>query len=131
MNNHVGYGAPTTRSNTILLGTDGIGADMLEESRLAYARLREFDITETPETVAQWLRNGYEIFPEAQTDTVTWNYDQIESPWHVAFTPGTRATDVLIDGEVVLKDGLPTKVDINEIRAKAHEQANRLFERLQ
>ena len=131
MNNHVGYGAPTTKSNTILLGSDGIGADMLEESRLAYARLREFDITETPETVAQWLRNGYEIFPEAQTDTVTWNYDQIESPWHVAFTPGTRATDVLIDGEVVLKDGLPTKVDINEIRAKAHEQALRLFERLQ
>ena len=131
MNNHVGYGAPTSKTNTILLGTDGIGADMLEESRLAYARLREFDITETPDTVAQWLRNGYELFPEAEKDTVTLNYDQIQSPWHVAFTPGTRATDVLIDGQYVLKDGLPTRVDLNEIRAKAHEQALRLFERLQ
>jgi cytosine/adenosine deaminase-related metal-dependent hydrolase len=131
MNNHVGYGAPTSKSNTILLGTDGIGADMLEESRLAYARLREFDIAETPDTVSQWLKNGYQIFPEAESDTVTWNYDQVQSPWHVAFTPGTRATDVLIDGQVVLRDGLPTRVDLGEIRAKAHEQALRLFERLQ
>jgi hypothetical protein len=131
MNNHVGYGAPTSKPNTILLGTDGIGADMLEESRLAYARLREFDIAQTPDTVNQWLKNGYQIFPEAENDTVTWNYDQIQSPWHVAFTPGTRATDVLIDGEVVLKDGLPTRVDLAEIRARAHEQSIRLFERLQ
>jgi hypothetical protein len=77
------------------------------------------------------LKNGYQIFPEAENDTVTWNYDQIQSPWHVAFTPGTRATDVLIDGEVVLKDGLPTRVDLAEIRARAHEQSIRLFERLQ
>ena len=131
MNNHVGYGAPTTKSNTILLGTDGIGADMLEESRLAYARLREFDIAETPDTVDQWLKNGYHFFPEAERDTVTWNYDQVQNPWHVAFTPGTRVIDVLIDGEVVLKDGSPTRVDLSEIRAKAHEQAVRLFERLQ
>ena len=39
--------------------------------------------------------------------------------------------DVLIDGEVVLKDGLPTRVDLAEIRARAHEQSIRLFERLQ
>lgn len=131
MNNHVGYGAPTSKPNTILLGTDGIGADMLEESRLAYARLREFDIAETPDTVFQWLKNGYQIFPEAENDIVTWNYDQVQSPWHVAFTPGTRATDVLIDGRVVVRDGLPTQVDLGEIRAKAHEQSLRLFERLQ
>ena len=131
MNNHVGYAKPTTKSNTILLGTDGIGADMLEESRLAYARLREFDIAETPDTVSQWLKNGYQIFPEAENDTVTWNYDQIQSPWHVAFTPGTRVTDVVIDDQAVIRDGLPTRVDLHEIRAKAQEQSVRLFERLQ
>jgi hypothetical protein len=104
---------------------------MLEESRLAYARLREFNIVETPDTVAQWLNNGYQVFPEAENDTVTWNYDQVQSPWHVVFTPGTRVTDVNIDGQVVVRDGLPTRVDLHEIRAKAHEQALRLFERLQ
>lgn len=130
MNNHVGYAQPTNKSNTILLGTDGIGADMLEESRLAYARLREFDISESPQTVAQWLRNGYELFPEAANDTVTWNYDHVDSEWHVAFTPGTRVTDVLIDGQLVIQDGLPTRVDLAEVRAKAQEQSLRLFERL-
>ena len=103
---------------------------MLEESRLAYARLREFNIAETPDTVSQWLKNGYQIFPEAENDTVTWNYDQIQSPWHVAFTPGTRVTDVVIDNQAVIRDGLPTRVDLHEIRAKAQEQSVRLFERL-
>ena len=38
MNNAVGYAAPARRPNPVVLGTDGIGADMLEEARLAYVR---------------------------------------------------------------------------------------------
>lgn len=130
MNNSVGYGAPSKHSNKVLLGTDGIGADMLEEFRLAYARLREFDLTETPDTVMSWLSNAYELFPEALADKVTWNYDHADSAWHVAFTPGIRAIDVIIDGVKVLSGGLPTRVDLHEVRAKASEQARRLHERL-
>ena len=130
MNNAVGYARPSTLQNTILLGTDGIGADMLEEARLAYVRLREFDVTETPNTVWSWIENGYELFPEAKQDKVTFNYDHVDSPWHVAFTPGVAVSDVEIDGEKVLTTGLPTRVDINEVRAKAAEQAVRLHERL-
>ncbi|MEY3396270.1 MAG: hypothetical protein RLZZ534_232 [Actinomycetota bacterium] len=63
-------------------------------------------------------------------DTVTFNYDHVDSPWHVAFTPGLTVTDVEIGGEKVLTTGLPTRVDINEVRAKAAEQAVRLHERL-
>lgn len=130
MNNAVGYGAPSRHANKVLLGTDGIGADMFEELRLAYVRLREYDMTESPDTVMEWLNNGTEIFPEALHDEVTWNYDHADSPWHVAFTPGTRALDVIIDGEKVLSGGLPTRVDLHEVRAKASEQARRLHERL-
>ena len=130
MNNAVGYARPSTLQNTILLGTDGIGADMLEEARLAYVRLREFDVTETPNTVWSWIENGYELFPEAKQDKVTFNYDHVDSPWHMAFTPGVAVSDVEIDGEKVLTTGLPTRVDINEVRAKAAEQAVRLHERL-
>ena len=43
MNNSVGYARPAARRNRVVLGTDGIGADMLEEARLAYVRLREDD----------------------------------------------------------------------------------------
>lgn len=130
MNNAVGYGAPSKHSNKVLLGTDGIGADMFEELRLAYVRLREFDVTESPDTVMSWLNNAYEVFPEALDDEVTWNYDHVDSAWHVAFTPGVRALDVVIDGEIVLSGGLPTRVDLHEVRAKANEQSRRLHERL-
>ena len=127
MNNAVGYARPAARPNPIVLGTDGIGADMLEELRLTYARLREDDVTATPDTVWSWLEQGYAMVPEARTDRVRWNYDHADSPWHVAFTPGMRALDVTVDGEPLLRDGVPTRVDVAEIRAKAAEQAIRLF----
>lgn len=131
MNNSVGYARPAARPNRIVLGTDGIGADMLEEARLAYVRLREDDVLASPDTVWQWLDNGYDLFPEARADRVTWNYPMADSAWHVVFSPGVRALHVeSADGEVLLRDGLPTRVDLAEVRAKAGEQAERLFARL-
>ena len=131
MNNAVGYAAPTTRPNRVVLGTDGIGADMLEEARLAYARLREHDVTAGPDTVWSWLEEGYRFFPECRDDRVEFNYDHADSAWHTAFTPGVRAVDVTLGtGEVVVRDGRPTRVDVDEVRAKAAEQAARLFARL-
>ena len=130
MNNSVGYSQPTKRDNRIVLGTDGIGADMFEEARLAYVRLREYDITATPETVWNWLENGHHFFPDVKKDRVMWNYDQADSPWHVAFTTGTRPTDVFVEGKHVVKNGTPTQFDLTEIRAKASEASTRLHERL-
>ena len=130
MNNSVGYGAPTRWSNDVALGTDGIGADMLEEARLAYVRLREYDLLETPDTVWKWLDNGSQLFPEVANDTVTWSYDNVDSGWHVVFTPGVRCLDVDIDGKPVVRDGKPLHFDIEEIRAKASEASNRLHKSL-
>ena len=131
MNNSVGYGAPAERANRVVLGTDGIGADMLEEFRLAYVRHRERDVLASPEVAWSWLMNGYELVPEARDDRVTWSYDHADSPWHVAFTPGVRARDVVAGtGEVLLRDGQATRVDAAEVRARAAEQAERLFNRL-
>jgi hypothetical protein len=45
----------------------------------------------------------------------------------LAFTPGVRALDVWVEGEQVLKSGRPTRVDPDEVRRKAAEQAGRLF----
>ncbi len=131
MNNSVGYSAPTTRSNRVVLGTDGIGADMLEEARLAYMRLREYDVTSGPDVVWSWLEEGYRFFPECRQDRVEFNYDHADSAWHTAFTPGVRAVNVTLgSGEVVVLDGRPTRVDLDEVRAKSAEQAGRLFARL-
>jgi hypothetical protein len=51
-------------------------------------------------------------------------------PWHLAFTPGVRPLTIEIDGEIVLRDGRPARVDPAEVRAKAVEQAQRLHARL-
>ena len=130
MNNAVGYARPAARPNPVALGTDGIGAAMLDEFRLAYVRHREDDVTATPETAWEWLETGWRLFPEALDDTVTWSYDRMDA-WSLAFTTGVRALDVIVDGETVLRDGQPTRVDADEIRAKAAEAAARLFAKLE
>jgi cytosine/adenosine deaminase-related metal-dependent hydrolase len=129
MNNQVGYARPTRFSNPVALGTDGIGADMLDEFRVAYAKLREADVTETPETAAAMLATGTGLFEEVTGDRVTWNYEPMD-PWRLAFTTGVRPMRVEIDGRVMVDDGVVTAIDADEIRAKSAEAAQRLFARL-
>ena len=130
MNNSVGYAAPTRFANPIALGTDGIGADMISEFQLAYVKHREYDIDATPDAAWSWLEAGWDLFPEARGDRVTWSYEPIE-PWHLAFTPTIRAIDVEADGRLLLQQGVATRVDADEIRAKAKEQAARLHATLE
>jgi cytosine/adenosine deaminase-related metal-dependent hydrolase len=129
LNNSVGYADPQRFTQPVALGTDGIGANMLETFRLAYVLHRSVDVTATPETAWSWLETGWDLVPEAREDRVTWSYDPMD-PWHVAFTPGIRPLEIEVDGEVVFTDGRPTRVDAEEIRAKAAEQAERLHAEL-
>jgi hypothetical protein len=125
MNNSVGYADPSRFANPVGLGTDGIGADMLAEFQLAYVAHRASDVSAEPGVAWSWLDTNRSLFPEVVNDSVVWSYDPIE-PWHVAFTPTINAIDVDIDGEPALRRGVPTRVDGDEIRAKAAEQAARL-----
>lgn len=125
MNNSVGYANPARFANPVGLGTDGIGADMMAEFQLAFVANRQHDLTSVPDTAWAWLQHNRALFPEAENDRVTWSYDPID-PWHLAYTPTVRAIDVDIDGDAALRDGVATRVDADEIRAKAREQATRL-----
>jgi cytosine/adenosine deaminase-related metal-dependent hydrolase len=129
LNNAVGYANPARFANPVALGTDGIGAGMLETFRLAYALHRSVDVTASPEVAWRWLETGWDLVPEARDDRVTWSYEPMD-PWHVAFTPGIRPLRVEIGGRVAWADGQPTLVDAAEVRAKAREQAGRLHARL-
>ena len=129
LNNAVGYAGPARFKNPVALGTDGIGGNVIEAFRLAYVLQRSVDVTCGPDTAWGWLETGWELMPEAKDDEVTWSYDPMD-PWHIAFTPGVRPLEVKVGGEVVLADGVPTKVDPVEVRAKAAEQAKRLHARL-
>jgi len=129
MNNAVGYGRPARFANPVALGTDGIGADMLDEFRTAFVRAREDDVTTTPDLVWQWLCRGWQLMPQARNDRVSWNYEPMD-PWRLAYTPGVSPTRVVIDGEIVFDNGTTQQVDADEIRAKAAEAAAVLFSRL-
>ena len=129
MNNSVGYADPARFSNPVALGTDGIGANMIESFRLAYVLQRTVDVTVGVDDAWSWLEEGWNLMPEARQDEVTWSYDPMD-PWHLAFTPGVRPLEVKVDGEVVFTDGKPTRVDADEVRAKAAEQAARLHAKL-
>tara|TARA_Y100000758_G_scaffold71485_1_gene47218 strand:+ start:1860 stop:2918 length:1059 start_codon:yes stop_codon:yes gene_type:complete len=129
MNNAVGYARPARFANPMALGSDGIGADMLDEFRLAYVRHREDDVTASPEVAWGWLATGWDLFPEARSDRVTWSYADMD-PWHLAFTTGVGPLTVEVDGEPVLVEGCPTRVDPDEIRARAAEEAVRLHRRI-
>ncbi len=137
MNNAVGYARPTRFVEAglpVALGTDGIGADMLDEFRVAFVRAREHDVTATPDLAWGWLETGRALFPDSAGDVVTWDYPVMD-PWRLAYSPGVSPLRVEVDGpsgrETLWADGAPTRVDGDEIRAKAAEAATRLFDRLE
>ena len=116
LNNGVGYANPARFANPVALGTDGIGANMIESFRIAYVMHRSADVTAVPDTAWGWLGEGWNVVPEAMNDKVTWSYEPMD-PWHLAFTPGVRPDEVVVDGEIVYANGAPTRVDAGEIRA--------------
>ncbi len=130
LNNAVGYGRPA-RFPRVALGTDGIGADMLDEFRLAFALARADDVTATPDTAWSWLETGYELVPEALADVVVVDlradravasgvHNRRASPSRWKSTARSCSTS-----------SGPTRVDAAEIRARAAEQAVRMFAALE
>jgi cytosine/adenosine deaminase-related metal-dependent hydrolase len=129
LNNGVGYARPARwaeAGNRVVLGSDGIGAAMLEEAAIAFVTHRSDDVTATPESAWSWLAAGAELMPEVNDDRVTWRADRVD-PWYLAYTPGVRAERVEIDGEIVVEGGRCTRVDSERIRARAWEEARRLW----
>jgi cytosine/adenosine deaminase-related metal-dependent hydrolase len=132
MNNGVGYARPArwaAAGNRVVLGSDGIGAAMVDEFALAYVAQRADDVAATPDDAWGWLAAGAALVPEARGDEVVWAADRAD-PWYLAFTPGVRAERVVVGGEVVVDGGRCTRVDGERIRARAWEEARRLWSML-
>jgi cytosine/adenosine deaminase-related metal-dependent hydrolase len=132
LHNAVGYARPArwaAAGNRVVLGSDGMGAAMLDEAALAFVLQRADDVTATPEDAWSWLHAGAELVPEVLGDEVTWRADRID-PWYLAYTPGVRAERVVVGGEVVVEAGRCSRVDGERIRARAWEEARRLWAEL-
>ena len=61
MNNNVGYFKSITEANNLAIGTDGIGADMFEETRFAYFKSQEENQNLNPSDFVTYLWNGNKI----------------------------------------------------------------------
>ena len=150
MNNGVGR-TPLAALGAVAVGTDGIGADMFEESRIGFFRLRE-DTLDAPYDwplahLAEGARAAGRIFDEpalgriesgAPADLVVLDY-QAPAPLtganlagHWVFGLGSRAVrDVIVAGDAVVRDRRLTKVDQRELSIRAEAEAKRMWERLE
>ena len=70
-----------------------------------------------------------------RADLVVLDVNRLDGPGgdpaaRILFGGGSRAIrHVLVDGEFLVRDGVPTKMDPNEVRAKAAEQLQPLLKR--
>ncbi|NNG26808.1 MAG: putative aminohydrolase SsnA [Ignavibacteriaceae bacterium] len=61
MNNHVGYLKSISEVKNLAIGTDGIGADMFEETRFAYFKSKEENLNLSPGDFVNYLWSGNKI----------------------------------------------------------------------
>jgi len=150
MNNAVGRARVSALGPWVVLGTDGIGSDMFEESRTAYFRLREDDLGVAPAWPLHHLAEGARFvgraFGErrlgkldsgAPADLVVLDYappaplHDGSFAGHWVFGLGARwVRDVMVGGEWAVLDRRLTRVDQQQLAAEARGQAERLWKRL-
>jgi putative selenium metabolism protein SsnA len=154
MNNHVGYLSRARQLGAkVALGTDGINGDLLAEAEAAFFRLREHDGAAAAETVWSWIAGAWRLQSTAfgllhehgfgwlsegaPGDVVVLDYDS-PTPltagnlaWHLAFGISARhVRDVVVAGEVVLRDGEPTRLSRATLLEESHAGAERLWARM-
>jgi cytosine/adenosine deaminase-related metal-dependent hydrolase len=145
LNNRVGYARPSRYGDALLLGTDGIGADMRAEAQAAFLAAREFGdsfdqaaaLERNRQYAAFLFGNGLgRLEAGAPADLVVYDYrpptplDESNFAGHLLFAPA-NVKHVLVNGELVLRDGASTRVDEEELYAKARQEAARLWKRMQ
>jgi hypothetical protein len=126
MHNAVGYARPRPVRTRSCSAPTAIGGDMLDEFRVAFVRHREDDVTASPDPRGRGSRTGTQLVPEAASRPGDRGRTSRWSPGSSRTRPTCERVDVEVGGEVVLRDGVATRVDAVEVRAKAAEQARRL-----
>jgi putative selenium metabolism protein SsnA len=148
MNNHVGYIQHMPKVKNLVIGTDGIGADMFEEFKVAYFKHRDAGGLFWPDTFLEALSRGNRILeryfksnfgaisPGYKADLVISDYaaptplkpENIAG--HLAFGLGSNSVkSVMINGIMVMEDR-QFPFDVAEIYAHASEEAQKVWSRV-
>jgi cytosine/adenosine deaminase-related metal-dependent hydrolase len=141
MQNAVGYADPKTLGPRVALGTDGMDADLFTEARVAHLRAREAYGPAGGIDAVALLANSRRLADFALGDsTADWIVLDYDPPTplsaanlagHVLFGLGSRhVRDVVVNGEVVVRDRQHVRVDAARVRARAREEAARLWRRM-
>ncbi|MGA7991699.1 MAG: amidohydrolase family protein, partial [Thermoanaerobaculia bacterium] len=141
LQNAVGYADPKTLGGRVALGTDGMDADLFAEARAAHLRAREAYGPSGGIDAVALLANGRRLFDltlgERPGDWLVLDYDPptplsaSNLAGHVLFGLGARhVRDVVVNGEILVRDREPVRVDAARIRARAREEAARLWRRM-
>ena len=151
MNNGVGRTPLGWLGDRVALGTDGIGADMFEEVRVAYLRRREEDLGTTPDWALARLGRGARIAgrafeepmfgtlaPGAPADLVVLEPSP-PTELHTANLGGqwifglssASVRDVLVARYAGGPQWTPDHLDDDELLVHAREQAERLWGRME
>ncbi|HEY9053771.1 MAG TPA: putative aminohydrolase SsnA, partial [Rectinemataceae bacterium] len=155
MNNAVGYNALLHSYRNVVLGTDGMGADMLEEFKFAAFRHRESGGPWWPDDFLACLDRGNRILeryfaadlspgerfgslePGNPADLVHWDYDPPTSldarnlAGHLAFGLSSRSVrTVIVNGSVRIHDR-KALFDSEKMYTEARLQARRLWKAME
>lgn len=148
MNNSVGYNAALPHLKNVVLGTDGIGSDMLLEAKFAYFRHRDSGGPLGPGAFMRFLQSGNEVlhrsFGESfgriekgyKADLVVLDYDsptplvRENVAGHVLFGMGSRDVNtVIVNGKIVMENRT-FPWDVGPVYAEAQKAAQALWRRM-
>lgn len=150
MNNGVGRAPLGWLGERVALGTDGIGSDMFEEGRAGFLRRREENLDTTAEWALERLATGAAFVGAAfaepllgriavggPADLVVLDYSA-PTPLEAGTLGGhwifgisaARVRDVIVGGELVVRNRRLTRVDEAALSAGAAAQTKRLWARL-
>jgi len=149
MNNSVGYNGLLQAHARVVLGTDGMSADMLEEFKFAVFRHRESAGPWWPGDFLACLDRGNRLMeaymgdrrgavePGAAADLVLWDYEPptplegANLAGHIAFGLSSRSVrSVLVGGKFVIEDRKPA-FDAGRVGVLGRGQAARLWKRME
>jgi cytosine/adenosine deaminase-related metal-dependent hydrolase len=140
--NAVGYARLRPLQGQVALGTDGMDGDLFAELRAAHLAGRVAHGPEDGVDAVAWLAGGNALadgllcasVPPPAEDAVVLDYDpptplnRDNAAAHLLFGMSARhVRDVTVAGQKVLDRGQATRVDAAALRARAREEARRLW----
>src|SRR5262249_21688847 len=148
MNNQVGYAPVSKFGDRVVLGTDGISGDILEEARVAFFKGRDNHTEFGAEAWLRVLANNQRLASDvfgidlgslrvgSLADLTVLDY---ASPtpitaenltWHVAFGISSSSVEsVMVNGSFVIRNRMPS-IDHENVYERARAAAEKLWSRL-